>query len=247
MLLLQEIKAQGPPIFTDTPIMLGLEGRGIRTFGRYISKKNVKVYMQPFAIPYNLTARWQIGTIIPFVAISPELEDSHKGLADVKIFTKYQLFQKDEKGKTFRGLIKITQSFPTGNTEKAPPLGAGIYQTSIGLVNGYITTDYGIYTELAYNIAFDGHPNNLIYNIGLGVPLLPQKYPPTQINLFLEFTGNYLLNSKTDQLFIAPGIQWINGRRFLLETGIQLPLKEEVGEGQKTNFIYTLGTRILIF
>ena len=41
--------AQGPPIFTDTPIMLGLEGRGVRTFGRYISRENVEVYVQPFA------------------------------------------------------------------------------------------------------------------------------------------------------------------------------------------------------
>ena len=244
---MQEVKAQGPPIFTDTPIMLGLEGRGIRTFGRYINKENVKVYLQPFAIPYNLTAKWQVGTIVPFASVSPEGGDSRFGLGDIKVFTKYQLVQKDGKGKTLRSLIKITETFPTGNTEKSPPIGAGVYQTSVGLVNGYVTTRYGIYTEVAYNIVFDDRPDNLIYNIGLGVPLLPQNYPPKQINVFLEFTGNYFPDSKSNHLFIAPGIQWINGKRFLLETGIQLPLVEEVSEGLKTNFIYTLGTRILLF
>ena len=178
--LLPEIKAQGPPIFTDTPIMLGLEGKGIRTFGRYIKKENVKVYMHPIAVPFNVTAKWQIGTIIPFASISPNGVDGRFGLADLKIFTKYQLIQRDGKGKTFRSLIKVMESFPTGNTDKSPPLGAGIYQTSIGLVNGYVTTRYGIYTEFAYNIAFDGRPDNLIYNVALGVPLLPQKYPPKQ-------------------------------------------------------------------
>lgn len=244
---IQKVNAQGPPIFTDTPIMLGLEGRGLRTFGRLINKENVKVYLQPIAIPYNLTTKWQVGTIVPFASVSPKGSNSRFGLADIKVFTKYQLIQKDGKGKTFRSLIKITESFPTGNTEKSPPIGAGVYQTSIGFVNGYVTTRYGIYTEVAYNAVFGNRPDNLIYNIALGLPLLPQNYPPKQINVFLEFTGTYFSDTKNNELYIAPGIQWINGRRFLLETGIQLPLVEEVPEGLKTNFIYTLGTRILIF
>lgn len=31
-----DLQAQGPPINTDTPIMLGLEGRGVRTFAKYL-------------------------------------------------------------------------------------------------------------------------------------------------------------------------------------------------------------------
>ncbi len=41
------ISAQGPPIFTDTPIMLGLEGKGLRTFGNIVSKENANAYIQP--------------------------------------------------------------------------------------------------------------------------------------------------------------------------------------------------------
>ena len=43
--------SQGPPITTATPIMLGLEGGGIRTFGKFISKENVNIYVQPIGIP----------------------------------------------------------------------------------------------------------------------------------------------------------------------------------------------------
>lgn len=246
LLLIGNLYAQGPPIFTDTPIMLGLEGRGLRTFGTYISKENASIYMHPIAIPYNISARWQAGIIAPFAHVSPIGIDSRFGLGDVKVFTKYQLVQKDGKGKTFRTLIKITETFPTGNSSENPQLGSGAYQTTVGLVNGYVTTQYGIYGEVAYNFTSDGLPDNLIYNLAFGLPLLPQQYPPKQLNLFLEFNGNYQTEGN-NTLFISPGAQWIGGRRFLLEAGIQLPLIEEVPDNQKTNFRFRLGTRILIF
>ena len=247
LLLCSEAIAQGPPIFTETPIMLGLEGRGVRTFGKYISKENANVYMHPIAIPYNITSKWQVGGIVPFVNKAPDGVDSKFGLADVKLFTKYQLHQKDGKGRTFRTLVKVVESFPTGNTTDAPPLGSGAYQTSIGLVSGFITLKYGIYGEVAYNLTSNGLPDNLIYNVAFGYPLLPQKYPPKQINLFLELNGNLIMDNGNNNLFISPGVQYIAGKRLLFETGIQLPLMEDVPAGQQTNFMYTLGTRVLIF
>jgi len=246
LLLLGSVQAQGPPIFTDTPIMLGLEGRGLRTFGTYTSKENANIYLHPIAIPYNISAQWQAGVIAPFLNVSPDGMDSRFGMGDLKLFTKYQLIQQDGKGKTFRSLIKLTESFPTGNTKNSPNLGSGVFQTTIGLVNGYITTKYGIYGEIAYNFSPEGMPNNFLYNFAFAVPLLPQKYPPKQLNLFLEFNGNSL-STGNNILFISPGAQWIGGRRLLFETGIQLPLLEEVAEGQKTNYRFTFGTRILIF
>ena len=240
-------KAQGPPIFTDTPIMLGLEGRGLRTFGKYISKENGTVYIHPIAIPYNFSSKWQVGVIAPFVNKAPNGLDSRFGLADIKLFTKYQIHQKDGKGKTFRTLIKLTESIPTGRTSGVPPLGSGAWQTGIGIVSGYITLRYGIYGEVVYNIISDGLPDNLAYNVAFGYPLLPQKYPPKQINLFLEFNGSLITGADNNSLFISPGIQYIVGRRLLFETGIQLPLMEEVPDGQETIFMFTFGTRILIF
>ena len=53
-----KVEAQGPPIFTDTPIMLGLEGRGIRTFGNIISKENANAYVQPVVFPFNISTKW---------------------------------------------------------------------------------------------------------------------------------------------------------------------------------------------
>lgn len=245
--LILEMAAQGPPIFTDTPIMLGVQGRGIRTFGNIISRENANVYSQILVIPYNITSKWQVDAVVPYLSIAPEGASSSSGFGDLKVFTKYRLYQKDGKGTTLRGLIKLTESFPTGNSTKMPELGSGAYQTTLSLVNGYVTTKYGIYGEVGYNIAGNDLPDNLIYNIAIGYPLLPQKYPPNQLNVFLELNGNYVFDDVGNNLFLSPGLQYITGRKLLFESGIQIPLADTAPIGQQTKYILRIGTRILIF
>ncbi|MBL4756040.1 MAG: hypothetical protein JKY52_20905 [Flavobacteriales bacterium] len=247
LLVACDTSAQGPPIFTETPIMLGLDGGGVRTFGKYISKENTTVYMHPIAIPFNISSKWQVGAVIPFAYKKPNGLKDQFGLGDISVFTKHQLFQKDGKGKTFRTLIKLTETFPSGNSTGLPQLGTGAWQTTLGIISGYITLKYGLYAEVAYNLTSDGLPDKLLYNTAFSYPLLPQQYPPKQINVSIELNGTYIVENSSNYLFISPGAQWIAGKRFLLETGLQLPLIEDVPDGQKTNFMYTLGTRILIF
>lgn len=239
--------AQGPPIYTETPILLGLDGGGIRTFGKFISKQNATVYVQPIAIPYNIGSKLQVGTIAMFINKNPDGMPSQSGIGDLAVFAKYELFKKDGKAKTFRVIAKLNQVFPTGKTTTNPTIGNDSWQSQLGLVSGYVTLKYGLYAEVAYNIATNGLPDNLIYNLAFVYPLLPQKYPPNQINLDLELNGNYRTDINSNSLFASLGVQWIMGKQTLLETGIQLPLIEKVPNGQETNFIYTLGTRILIF
>ncbi len=247
VLISMEINAQGPPVFSDTPILLGLEGRGVRTFGKYISKKNGDIYIQPIAIPVNITPKLAVGAIIPFVSKSIKGKSTQSGVGDMAVFLKYVVLQKDYPGKTFRSMLKITEIFPTGRTSSDPPIGIDASQTHFALVTGYITTKYGIYTEVGYNIVSNHNDDVLVYNMAFSYPLLPQKYPPKQVNLSVDFNGNYISKSKINTLFISPGVQFIPGRKILLESGIQLPIVEEVPQSQKTNFMLLLGTRILIF
>lgn len=242
-----QLDAQGPPIFTETPIMLGVEGRGLRTFGDIVHRENANTYIQPIAIPYNITNKWQVGAIVPFVAIIPNEMKTNSGVGDLNFFVKRQLYQIDAKAKTLRGLLKVTETFPTGKTSGIPPLSPDAWQTSVSVANGYVTTKYGIYTELGYTLKGNNLTDNFIYNIAFGLPLLPQKYPPKQLNVFLEFNGVYEFEDIGNTLFISPGIQFIAGRKFLVESGIQLPLEQAAPEDQKTDYILRIGTRILIF
>jgi len=238
--------AQGPPITTETPIMLGLGGNGIRTFGKLIVKENVSVYVHPIAIPYNITPKFQVGAIVPFKRVAINNGPSTNGLADVAFFSKYQLYKKDEKAKTFRVLARYIQRFPTAKTSETPSLGMGLYESYFGLVVGRITSKIGMYGDAGITIKEGAGSESLPYNLSVGIPLLPQQYPQKQINTFLEFNGNYVFQSQVHELFLSPGVQYIPGRRLLLETSFQYPVLQQNITENKTLYRWMLGARLLI-
>jgi hypothetical protein len=246
LLLTINLFAQGPPITTETPVMLGLEGSGIRTFGKFIKKENATIYFQPIGIPYNINPKFQIGGLFPVKFITPKGGVTNGGIADITLFTKYQLYKNDGKAKTFRVLANLKQSFPTGQTLSTQKIGSEIYQTYIGLIVGKISSAIGIYCDFGYNITSNGATDNFLYNFSVGIPLLPQKYPQKQINSFLEFNGNYVIDPKIHTLFISPGLQFIPGRRILFETSFQIPVIQNNIVANKTNYMLLLGTRFLI-
>jgi len=238
----QIIFAQGPPITTETPVMLGLDGNGIRTFGKIIVKENTTIYVQPIGVPYNITSKFQVGGILPLKFVTPKNQKTFGGFADMTLFAKYQLYKKDETAKTFRILANLKQTFPTGKNS----VSANIYQTYIGVILGKISTKAGFYTNFGYNITSNNVSDNFLYNFSVGIPLLPQKYPQKQLNTFLEFNGNYVFNPKIHNIFISPGIQFIPGRRFLLETSFQIPLVQKNISTNKTKYMMLFGARFLI-
>ncbi len=235
--------AQGPPITTETPVMLGLEGNGIRTFGKFISKEEVKVYVQPIGIPYNVTSKFQIGGILPFKVVSPKEGESIAGLADVAIFAKYQLYKKDGTAKTFRVLANFKQSFPTAKEALAP---VDIYQTYIGMTIGQVSSSIGIYGDFGYTRRNSPAADNFTYNFSVGIPLLPHQYPQKQINAYLGFNGSYYFDAQTHEIFITPGLQFIPGRRILFETSFFYPVLQQNISFNQTNYMFLLGTRFLL-
>ena len=95
--LASNLFAQGPPINTDTPILLGLEGGGFRTFGKIVSTDLGKTYVHPFAIPYNVTTNFQIGVIQPFVTRFPNNGENQSSFGNLSLFAKQMLVQIDAK------------------------------------------------------------------------------------------------------------------------------------------------------
>jgi hypothetical protein len=234
------IFAQGPPIFTDSPLLLGLDGGGIRTFGKYISTESGQTYVQPLIIPYNVSTDFQIGGIQPYVFRSPNNAENESGFGNFTLFGKYSIIQIDGKAKTFRALLKYTQTFTTG----ASNVSVNANASQFSIVTGYITTKYGIYGTVGYTFVSNDLPDNLIYNFAFGYPVLPQKYPPFQLNLFLELNGIYTLDVNKHLLFVSPGLQLMTSSTFLIETGVQIPV---VDDRNTTKFAFTLGIRYLFF
>ncbi len=240
LLISTSIYAQGPPIFTDSPLLLGLEGGGIRTFGKYISTESGQTFIQPLVVPYNVTTDFQIGGIQPYVFRSPDNDESQSGFGNFTLFGKYSIIQIDGRAKTFRALLKYTQTFTTG----ASNVSVNANASQFSIVTGYVTINYGIYGTVGYSFVSSDLPNNLIYNFAFGYPLLPQKYPPFQLNIFMELNGTHTLDVDQHLLFVSSGLQLMTSSTFLIETGMQIPL---VDDRNNTKFAYTLGIRFLFF
>lgn len=236
---------QGPPIHTDTPIFLGLEGRGLRTVGKFVSGESGKSFAVPVIVPYNLHTKVLVGAAVPFVWKQADGVGSRSGFGDVTLFAKGLLLQHDGIGKTLRVAVKVMETFPVGS-EGAPAIGSGAYQTYGGIVAAYVSTRVGLYSDVGYNLVSDGQADGVLYNLAIGYPLFPVTYPPRQLNLYLELNGSTLPAEGGHTIFLSPGIQLIPSRRFLVEAGLELPVKETAGAVEK-DFVFSIGTRILIF
>lgn len=280
----REILAQGPPINTDTPIMLGVQGRGLRTFAKYIRKatllhdgkeisdpedQKVTVWVTPLAVPYNfLNDKFQVGVIVPFMNVDYDAAGgslSASGIGDLRLFAKYLLYQYDRKNKTIRIASKAGIKLPTGDENEQPALGSGSTDYFFSTVAGWIEGRVGVYLEGIYNLntskgAVD-FGDSFSYNLAFGYRLLPrvyETYPSPQLNGFLEINGttagkNKLERQKADNsggttIFLSPGLQYVGGRRWLVEASFQYPIiNEPNGTQLATDWTVSLGTRILLF
>ncbi|MEE9170996.1 MAG: hypothetical protein V3U73_14650, partial [bacterium] len=123
----------------------------------------------------------------------------------------------------------------------------------------------GLYVEAIYNINTSNDQvdfgNSFSYNFAFGYRLLPARYeiyPSPQLNGFLEIngttvaknriSGEELSNSGGTTIFLSPGLQFVGGRRWLIEASFQYPvLNRPNGLQLATDWTLSIGTRILLF
>ena len=198
---------------------------------------------------------------------------SESGLGDLHLFAEYAFFIRDEKEKTTRAIAIGGIDLPTGshgNPDLPQGLwnGSGATNYSIGTAFSYIPARWGFYTDFIYRITTEGSGfefgDTLRYDLAVGYRLWPaiyETYPLPQINLFLElnglweqrsrdfrFNGDKVHDSGGNRIFLAPGVQYIPGRVFLIEASIQVPVVENLnGDQLKTDFQANFGLRWLHF
>ena len=266
--------AIGPPINTDTPITLGLEGRGLRSFAKVVRVSNDRLdgkattMLLPLAIPYNATTDAVIGVIVP--TVFKEMQQggstiSSSGLGDISLFAKYVILQVDGHQETFRLAPKVVVKLPTGDETEAPALGTGSTDVSVGGVAAWLTGRTGVYSDWLYQVTGQANSrdfgNGLTYNLALAYRLAPsvyKTYPTRQTNIFLEFNGSWkgkdrfqgrtVANSGGHVTFLAPGIQFIPLSRLLVEASLQMPVLVELGGQQmEPDWAASLGARFLLY
>ena len=272
MILISIALAQGPPINTDTPILLGVSGAGARSFVKVIKKssqdEDLTITLSSVVIPYNISTRLLVGGIFPY--FNKDLDTNagsmrSSGLGDTKLFAKYVVHQIDKRQETIRFVVKSSVTLPTGDEDAKPALGDGTTDYSFGVVAGWIKPRVSLTTEGVYSLNTSRRGTNygdsFAYNFALGYRLSPriyERYPSPQVNVYLELNG---LTTKSDKLnglnlensggtilLLSPGIQYIGGRKWLVEGSIQFPIVDDLNGSQlETDIIASLGLRILLF
>ena len=277
-----EALAQGPPIHTDTPVMLGLAGRGVRSFGKVVRRgklfddgdaidnpdgRKVTIVQFPVVVPLQSVQR-TVGVIAPLARVdarTPQVRASSSGLADIRVFGKYLLYQRDRLNETLRVATKAGVKFPSGSTSSTPPLGRGSTDYFASAVIGWIRGRTGIYAEGIYSVNTSNDEvdfgNGFAYNLALGFRLSPavyDTYPSRQLNLFIEMNGSTvrrstqsgarLENTGGTVIFLSPGLQFVGGRRWLVEASVQLPVVNAPNGSQLgTSWTTLVGIRVLLF
>ena len=218
------IVGQGPPITVGTPVMLGLEGKGVRSFAHVSVFDEGRLMRIPIGLPYNITPTWQIGAVLPYVLRATAGESIKEGIGDVTVFTKFQLFKRDGRGKTFRTIVILRHTLPSGRAFDGTAFSSGAFATSFGIISGYITTRYGLYFDASYIARSQQLPDLWRYNLSIGIPLLPHRYPQRQLNAYLELNALRSADFQLQSLMLSPGLQVIPGRRFLIEASFGYPV-----------------------
>ncbi|MGB1206052.1 MAG: hypothetical protein ACPG5B_10415 [Chitinophagales bacterium] len=237
--------AQGPPITSDKPIMLGAKRVVIKTLTEVRKAEESTLFRMPLMLHYLPTNNTLIGLYIPFVSYDFGKNSSLKNgqtLGDIEVLAKYQFYRKDKTGKTLRMVAKTLQTLPTGKKLDIEGMSTGLYQNYMGLVLGYESIKYGVSNELGYNMVFGGNFDELRYKLGFGLPLLKPVYPVKQINLYFEYQSSWFVQNNDYALFYAQGIQYAKGR-LTLEMSIQFPLIQYLPIEKQRKFSTFFGTR----
>ncbi|AXT19067.1 hypothetical protein D7030_14445 [Flavobacteriaceae bacterium AU392] len=234
--------AQGPPITLDKIILLGSDSFTARTLIEYRNTERGNFVYIPFSLSYLPTSNTSIAIDIPFITYDFESASNGSGLADIRLTGKYQFYQKNATGKTFRVLAKTEQTLPTGEELDLLGLSTGLYQGYYGILTGYESLKFGITSELGYNWIPNGTLDHLRYKLGFGLPLLKPQFPNKQINLYFEYSNFWIFERNWYQLLYAQGIQYA-GKDFTIDVSVQVPLVNDVDTGRELNYSLFLGGR----
>ncbi|BAO44378.1 conserved hypothetical protein [Thiolapillus brandeum] len=192
------------------------------------------------------------------------------GIGDLSLFARYTAYQWDAAAQTMRIAPFVGIKAPTGeykahdNLGRLPPpaqLGTGSWDPFTGVVLTYQTLQYQFDSQLSYRInnkaegfeagdiaRLDGSLQYRLYPRILSGGTPGFLYGVLEMNLIHqdknEVGGVEDDNSGGTRLFVTPGIQYVT-RRWILETAIQLPVKQNLnGQALENDYILRAGFRI---
>lgn len=226
---------------------------------------------------YGVTRKLTVFGVLPY--LDKELEVATPdgrvtrdatGAADVRLFGRYTVFQRDSPGRTFRIAPLLGIETPTGdddardNLGALPPplqLGSGSWDPFGGLVVTYQTLDYQIDAQASYKRNTEANGFEFGDEARLDGSIQYRIRPQALTSgvpgfLYAVLEGNLAHRAKNriegtadpdsggTALFISPGIQYVT-KRWIVESIMQLPLSQDLnGSALEDDFIVRAGVRL---
>jgi len=197
------------------------------------------------------------------------------GLGDMSVFAKYRFYKKDAFLQSRQLAVQIGVKFPTGADDatdhdgrRLPPplqLGSGAFDASGVLLFTEARNRLIVSGDVGYTLTTEANNfefgNVFKYDAAVKFRFHPATFSddnaPKQHFIFVElngivrerstFSGRTLANSGGHQLFLSPGAQIFLWENFLLETGIQIPILQNLNGVQLgTDFNFRTGLRWIL-
>ena len=270
--------ARAAAINTDTalPVHQGefLWREQVRFLKAEDSTRDLEVIAVPSVFVYGFTEKFALIGVVPYLNKTLKMggvERGDNGLGDSTLLGRYQVFQLDRPGETFRAQVLGGLKFPTGRDDKSDALGrlpqslqlgSGSYDPMVAGVFSWQRLRWQADFDLAYKINTEANDfrfgNTLAHDAAFQYRLLPWTLPEQGVPSFvygvLELNGLWAERSALHggrvgdsggyTLFLSPGLQYVT-RRWIAEISVQLPVVQQLNGNQvKTDYILNAGFRI---
>lgn len=270
--------AWAAPINTDTalPINKGefLWREQVRFLKAEDATHDLEVIAVPSVLVYGVTEKFALIGVVPYLDKTLKMGGAGRGdngLGDSTLLGRYQVFQLDRTGETFRAQVLGGLKFPTGRDDESDSLGrlpqplqlgSGSYDPIVGGVFTWQRLRWQADFDVTYKINTKANDfrfgNTLAHDAAFQYRLspwtLPEEGVPNFVYGVLELNGLWAERSELSggnigasggyTLFVSPGLQYVT-RRWIAEISVQLPVVQEVNGNQlKTDYILSAGFRI---
>ncbi|GMQ80573.1 MAG: hypothetical protein BMS9Abin05_0001 [Rhodothermia bacterium] len=269
---------------TALPVARGVgivrvQAKVLRSSGDHSAmNRELTVLMFPAVLVYGVTPKLAVFGVLPILHKQLEIngptgrvEREVSGLADARAFFRYTVYQKNDRGATFRIAPFAGVKVPTGSKNTSDEngllprsfqLGSGSWDPLIGAVLTRQTFSWQIDVSLSYK--FNGTADRFRFgdearvDVASKVRILPRllgKGVPNYLYANLEsnlirrdrnsIDGTRDIDSGGIVWYVDPGIQYIT-RRVIFETAIQIPMVQELnGSALENDFVFILSARLV--
>ena len=241
--------------------------------------RDLRVLAFPLVGVYGVTAKLTLFGVVPILdknlkVTTPQgrVTRNTSGLADVRLFARYTVYQFNRRGQTMRLAPFAGIELPTGTDDAVDDLGrlpgplqlgSGSWDPFVGLVFSRQTFAWQVDVSASYKVTTEANDfqfgDEARLDIATKVRLLPRRltgglpsflYANAETNLIWqdenETGGAVDVNSGGATWYLAPGLQYVT-KRIILEAAVQLPVVQDLnGTALENNVITTLSVRVSI-